>query len=1118
VLPELLSALTARNVTLWVESGDRLRYRAPKGALTPELLDTLKAHKAEVLAWLAAQDARVIPHLPDAEHYALSQAQWRLWMLLQIEGGVAYHVPLHQRLEGSLERAALERALTALVTRHESLRTTFITINSEPRQRISSDAASLAFVDLSAQPDPEAAARTAARAETLRPFDLEGGPLLRATLLKLAPQTHVLLLTLHHIISDGVSIGVLVRDLGQLYGAFMAGQPDPLPPLRLHYRDFAAWQNQQLQDEALAIQRAYWQDKLGGELPTLNLPTDFPRPPVQTFEGTELPFALDEAALAGLMALAQQHHATLFMVLLALFKTVLYHYTTQTDLIVGSPIAGRAHADLENQIGFYLNTLALRTTLDPTQSFAENLRAVRQTVTEAFDHQDYPFDFLVNELKLQRDFSRAPLFDVMLILQNQDERGALGDLQMSAFELESPTSKYDLTLYCKAVNGRLLCGVEYNTALFAPDRMARLCQHFQTLAASVVADPQTPLGELNLLPVAERELLESFNATAAPYPIEKTVVDIFEAQAAREPDKIALVATDATLTYAELNQRANVLAHKLRAQFNLQPEDRVGVLLNRTSWLVVGLWGILKTGAAYVPLDPAYPAERIAYMLDQSACKAVLTETELVALCGETPHFLADSAWPAEHTENPRVPLTPENLIYIIYTSGSTGQPKGVMVNHRNVVNYWPSLETDFGLRASDRFFALTTVTFDPSVLELINGPMLGLRLILAPNSDLLDAEALLALLQREQATVLQLTPSRLKLLLEGRDSSVLASLRVLLVGGEPFPSQLLERLRPLMARGLSVRNIYGPTETTMWATVKDLAQGDITLGQPIKNYRMYVVNEHLAPAPMGVLGEICVAGEGMTRGYCQRPDLTAERFVDWRGQRLYRSGDLGYWRANGELVYGGRNDFQVKIRGFRVELGEIEAGLLRHPAVQAAAVLAPADAAGEHRVLAFVVLRAGQTLTLLEARQFLRQTLPDYMLPSALIPLDKLPVTPNGKLDRKALLAQVEVSPTPAENYVAPRTPTETALVGIWQAVLEIAAPPSVRADFFSLGGHSLKAMRIAAQAQRELGVAVNLLEVLRQQTIENLAAHIDAVPRITPDIAAPTDEELALLDDDDA
>ena len=824
---EFISHLQSLNVKLWVE-GDRLRYRAPQGTMTPALTAELRQSKAEILRLLDDSNIASIQPVPDQPYYELSHAQRRLWILSQLdEGSAAYTIPLSLLLEGDLDREALEKALSELVRRHESLRTTFIAVDGEPRQQVHGRMDfQVDFTNLMEDPLPEEAARTLVRQETLKPYNLETGPLLRVSLMKLASRRHVLFLGMHHIVSDGVSLGVLAREFIELYQSIHKGEPVALPALRIQYRDFARWQNQLLESRAVLVHQNYWHEKLSGEIPVLNLPTDFPRPSVQTFNGKELAFILNPERTRALVAFSRRQGATLFMTLVAMLKVLLYRYTGQRDIIVGSPIAGRNHADLENQIGLYLNTLALRDQFHEDISFESLLQQVKQTATEAYDHQIYPFDRLVGELSLSRDLSRSPLFDVH---GDSSEYGipdlSLENVQTRAFFQESRISKFDLTFEFEETTDGLQVGIEYNTDLFREDRIQRMAGHFRELVDSILADASRSIARLNILPASEqRQVLHEFNQTEQ-YPRGQTLVDLFEHQAESSPDAVAVTFQETQLTYRQLNLQANQVARYLQS-LGIEPGTRVAIYLERSLELVTGLLGILKTGAAYVPLDPAYPKERLAFMLEDSQAAVILTRQHLLdgMLGPSVPPVCLDADRDAilrQKDENPSRGVGPHDLAYVIYTSGSTGKPKGVGVFHHSLVNFLSSMGRQPGLSDRDRVLAVTTMSFDIAALELYLPLVVGARIVLASREEASDGSLLRERLVKSGATVMQATPATWRLLLEAgwQGNAQFTAL----CGGEALPRELA---RQLLERCAVVWNLYGPTETTVWSAIYKVESG----------------------------------------------------------------------------------------------------------------------------------------------------------------------------------------------------------------------------------------------------------------------------------------------------
>jgi amino acid adenylation domain-containing protein len=1140
-----LAALRELGVKLWVE-GDTLKIRAASGVLSADLMHELKDRKPEILALLRPEPGRLIQPLPAQDHYELSAAQRRMWVLAQLpEASAAYNIPLHQSLVGSLDRAALAKALGRLVARHDSLRTTFSWIDGEPRQVVHVELdVPIAFDDLVGSEDAEAIARRLGREEASRPFDLAAGPLLRIRLLRLADRHHVLLFTLHHIIADGVSLSVLARDLGRLYDSARSGQPDDLPVLAFGYPAFAVWHNEQLRGGRMAPHRRYWHDVLSGELPVLNLPTDCPRPALQGFHGRELSFVLPPDRLEALETFCRKRNATLFMALHAVVKVLLFGYSGQEDIIIGCPAAGREHADLADQVGLYLNTIALRSRVRPDVPFEAFFHEIVHSTRESLDHQIYQFDQLVGELNISRDLSRSPLFDVMLIEQSQDEPGlSLGGLTAQpAFE-HTHTSKFDLTFCFKAMPAvGLVLGIEFRTDLFGEERIRRMGAHVFALIDSILADPGQPVGRLNMLTAPERrELLHVFNRGPALIVPDGTVVDLMEAAAAERPGAVALVCGSRRLTQRELHARSNQLAWYLQ-QSGVGPGIAVGICATRSPELVIGLLGILKAGATYVPLDPAYPLDRLTCIVDDAGVSALVMHRAPQDLVHRSPISIdLERDWSriARFPENaPPRRITPGQLAYVIYTSGSTGRPKGVEISHRALLNLLLAMRDAPGLTPDDILLAVTTIGFDIAALEIYLPLLQCARLVLAEDADVADGRRLTVLLERSHATVMQATPSTWHmLLLAGWEGS--PGLKIL-CGGEALSRSLGEQL---LARAGAVWNMYGPTETTVWSTMHRLAPatgaspGPVeAIGRPIANTEIYILDRHMRPVPAGVPGEIHIGGTGLATSYRNRPELTASRFPphpfsDDCGQRIYRTGDLGRFRRNGDVEYLGRSDRQIKLRGFRIEPGEVEAVLVTHAEIGQAAVDVRSDAAGDRRLIAWYVASHGRDVPAAVLRGHLRRQLADYMIPALFVRVGALPTTPNGKVDLKAL---AEPDRVPTGVYEAPRTAWEATLARLWLDILSV--PRIGRHDnFFELGGHSLKATAFIARLQQETGLRLELVDVFRHPTLGALAARcasgaagpviggpaspltdavLSAVVTAQDDIPPATAEELEMLD----
>ncbi|HEX2081440.1 MAG TPA: amino acid adenylation domain-containing protein, partial [Longimicrobium sp.] len=1007
----------------------------------------------------------------------LSSAQERLWFLhrLQPESAV-YNVPAALRLDGALDAEALERALGGLVRRHEALRTTFRELDGAPVQVVAPFAGfhlpveDLTPLDQAAR--EEVAARRTAE-DAARPFDLQAGPLFRASLLRLGAEEHVLLLCMHHVVCDEWSLGVLFPELAALYAAFRDGVASPLPEPAVQYADYAAWEREQLGGGVLDAQLAYWKTALAGAPALLELPADRPRPAAQTYRGARERFELPAALLERLEALARAEGATLYMVLLGAFQALLARTTGSDDVVVGSPMAGRARRELEDVVGFFVNTLALRTDLSGDPSFREVLRRVRAVTLGAYEHQDLPFERVVEAVQPERSLGHSPLVQVMFVQQDAGRAGGgLEGLQLRRLEVEgSETSKFDLTLFVEPHPDGIRGAVEYGTDLFDRATIQRMAGHLARVLEQVAADADLRLSALELLGEAERRtVVDEWNRTDADFPAESCIHHLVEAQAARTPDAAAVVFEAESLTCRELNARANRLARHL-VRLGVGPEVRVGLCMERSLEMVVSLLGVLKAGGAYVPLDPGLPTERLEGMLADAAISVLLVQERfrallpvaaavtVVAVDGDAAEIAVESA------ENLEGGAGPGSLAYVIYTSGSTGRPKGVMNQHGGVVNRLCWMQAEYGLGADDVVLQKTPFSFDVSVWEFFWPLQRGATLVMARPDGHRDPAYLTDVIEREGVTTLHFVPSMLQPFLETADPARCATLRRVICSGEALPPAAVARFHARFPSTVSLYNLYGPTEAAVdvshWPCARGESAAVVPIGRPVWNTRLYVLDAGLHPSPVGVPGELYIGGVQVARGYQDRPGLTAERFVpdpfaSSPGARLYRTGDLARWRGDGALEYLGRLDNQVKVRGFRIELGEIEAVLRRHPSVRDCAVVALADAAGG-RLAAYVAGGADEAAL----REHLRRTLPEYMVPSAFVALERFPLTPSGKLDRKALPAPDLASAE--EKYVAPRAPVEEVLAEIWAEVLRLERV-GVHDSFFDLGGHSLLIMRLLA------------------------------------------------------
>ncbi len=1033
----------------------------------------------------------------------LSFAQQRLWFLQQLEpDSCAYNTPKALRMSGVLDVDALQRTLDAIVDRHEALRTNFIAPDGTPLQVVTeARSVELPVIDLGTLPEPERETEMRRRieAESRRPFDLSRDLKLRAALLRLGAMDHVLLLTIHHVASDGWSIRVLVRELAAFYEAFAVGRPPSLLPLPIQYADYAVWQREWLQGPVLEIQLAYWRRRLDGPPSRRDLPTDRPRPVIQTFEGAHQTMLLPARLAERLMALSRAEGVTPFMTLLAAFQTLLSRYTGQDDIVVGSPIAGRTRVETEGLIGFFVNTLTLRADLSGDPTFLELLRRTRDVALGAYAHQDVPFERLVEELQPERDTSRSPIFQVMFAFQNTPPSALrLSGLSVTSLEVETGTAKFDLTLYVDGDAEGLRATLEYNSDLFETGTISRMLGHLRTLLEGIVADPGRRLSALPLLTEGERRrLLVDWNDTAAEYPRDACIHHLFEAQAQRTPNAVAVVFNESSLTYEELNQRANRIAHHLRA-LGIGPEGLVGICVQRSLDMLTGLLGILKAGAAYVPLDPAYPRERLGFIMEDARPAVLLTQRPLL---GSFPQHAArvaclDSDWgpiAAESEENPASGVGPEDLAYVIYTSGSTGRPKGVQIPHRAVVNFLTAMREKPGITAEDRLLAVTTLTFDIAGLELFLPLTAGARVVIASQDVVVDGTLLHHLLVSTGATVMQATPATWRLLLAAGWSGT-RDLKIL-CGGEALSRDLADELLP---RCSALWNLYGPTETTIWSTIRRIGSknGPVPIGRPIANTQVYLLDRSMQPIPVGVAGELYIGGDGVARGYLGRPELSAQKFLSdpfraESGARLYRTGDIARYLPDGHLEYLGRLDDQVKVRGFRIEPGEIESVLAQHPTVRESVVVPREDTPGDQQLVAYVVPWPECTPVVAELREFLKQKLPGYMVPSHFVTLERLPLSPNGKVDRRALLAPARAEEDRAGESGAPRNPIERQLARIWEQVLGVQ-PIGVRQSFFDLGGHSLLGVRLFAQIEKVFGCRLPLATLFTAPTIAELAVRL--------------------------
>ena len=1093
----LLARLSALDVKLSVE-GSTLRVSAPKGAVTPALQQELACLKLEIIELLKSRGVDPVgrpTRMSRDGDVPLSFVQQRLWFLDQLEPGTStYTIAVRRRLRGALDESALARSLTELVRRHESLRTIFVTRDGEPCQEITpAQPVEPETIDLEAVPavDREAVVEEHVHKEVQRPFSLARGPLFRPVLLRLAPDEHELIVSIHHIVADGWSLGLIARELETLYLAYTTGTASPLPEPALQYADYAIWQRRWLTGAVLDAQRAYWRQHLAGLPAPLELPTDRPRARQSSPAAASHEFTLPPALGNALRQLGRREGVTPFMTTLAGFEALLARCTGATDIVLGTPVANRHHVEIEGIVGFFANTLVLRTSLDGDPSFRELLRRVREVSLGAYAHQDMPFEKLVEDLKPDRKLGQNPLFQISFVFQATQTGGG-------GFDFVTVGSPFDLTLFVReSGEGGMSAAIEYRRDLFQPETIARLAGLYRTLLEGAVAAPDRRLSALPLVEPGElHRILVEWNATATDYPRERSIQGLFEEQADATPEAIAVVLDGRTVTYRELDRRANRLARHLRG-LGVRPGQPVGLCMERSIEMIVALVGVLKAGAAYAPFDLMAPPERLAFMLRDAHVEVLLTQERMLArLPRQGVRAICLDAEPPDVAAEPdrRLPEegTGSSLAYIMYTSGSTGEPKGVAVPHRGVVRLVRG--ADYArLGADETILQLAPLSFDASTFEIWGALLNGGRLVMAP-PGVLSAVDLGALLERHAVTTLWLTAGLFHQLVDER-VEVFRPLRQLLAGGDVLSPAHVRRVRQAVP-GCQIINGYGPTEGTTFSCCFPIPanaplERSVPIGRPIANTRVYVLDGQRQPVPVGVPGELWIGGDGLALGYVDRPELTAERFVTMRlsdtlEERLYRSGDVVRWLGDGTIEFMGRQDSQVKLRGFRVELGEIESVLAQHERVRDVAVVVRAAPAGDKRLVAYVV--ADDPTTPRELRDMLRGKLPEYMVPASFVLLPRLPLTANGKVDRARLPEPDEPREGNGEPTL-PRTEEERQLIAIWEEVLGVRGI-GIRDNFFDLGGHSLLALRMFGRLEQTLRVRLPIGTLFEAPTVEELAA----------------------------
>jgi amino acid adenylation domain-containing protein len=1059
--------------------------------------------------------------LGQPQTHPLSQGQMALWFLYQIAPqSPAYNLMYAARVRSGLDVPALGRAIQAIIARHAILRTTYRARHGIPEQHILPEPkASFEVADCRGMSWEQLEERLDAEAD--RPFHLEDGPVLRVRLFTRSTEDHVLQLAIHHIAVDFWSLGLIIDELAGQYEVERTGQPTRVVRPALQYVDYVHWQAEMLAGPEGERLWKYWREQLSGELPVLFLPSDRPRPPVQTYQGAMRDFPLGRELADAVRALAKAEGVTPYVIFLSVLNILLYRYTGQTDILVGSPMAGRSRPELAKVVGYFSNPVVLRGRLAGELTFRELASQLSRTLLAALEHQDYPFLLLMEKLQPVRDPSYSALFQVMFMWDKPGDSDPLpgfagdpGSARENHLHLEPLASgqrgaAFDLSVTVFELASSFSLKFQWNTDIFDESTMVRIGRNFLVLLEQVLANPGERLCRFPLLTSEEqRQMLEQWNATRTPWPEDKCVHELFEEQARTSPDAVALVFEDKFLSFQELNRRANQLAGDLRQQ-GVGPETLVGICVQRSREMVLGLLGILKAGGTYVPLDPAYPKERLAYMLEDAKPRILLTQEHLMGRL--PPHGSRVICLNAESQgigpeweQNPAHLSRPHNLAYVIYTSGSTGRPKGVEVPHSAVVNLLTSMRREPGLSAEDVFLSLTSLSFDIAALEIFLPLITGARLVVASPEEMADGARLVERMRQTSATAAQATPATWQLIVQADWQST--RLNRILCGGEALPLQLARRLQ--QKKDARLYNVYGPTETTIWSSMHHIDAEDcpVTIGRPLANTQMYLLDSGMSPVPIGVAGELYIGGAGVARGYHNLPDLTLEKFVpnpfsELPGARLYKTGDLARFLADGNIEFLGRMDRQVKINGYRIELGDVEAALRQLPAIGEAVVVARKDETGSHLLVAYVTAGSSsktpppggaEKVTVNELRQFLKEKLPQYMVPSAFVFLDAFPLTPNRKIDYKALPEPETSRPRLAQRMVAPRTPLEEMLAAICTQVLNLQTV-GIHDNFFDLGGTSLRAVEIVAKAN-EAGISLVPEMLFEHQTIAEMAAALTA------------------------
>lgn len=1081
----LLHIINFHGIKLNVIHG-QLKVNAPKGALTADLLEKIKENKEYLVKLISSNTS--ISKAEIQESYPVTPAQQRLWIMSNFDGGnQAYNITNELQLTGDFNVEVFSKAFQILVEKHESLRTYFKqTSKGELRQFIApvdTINTDVAIHDVSNEAEDKEAILLSHYQHT---FQLAKAPLFKLQIVKTSVDNFLVLFNLHHIIGDGWSLELISKELVEIYNALLNGNTIETTNTSIQYKDYAVWLQEAKQQEILLQSEDYWLQRFKGSVPTLELPTVKKRPTIKTYHGATIRHNFSSEFYRTVQDYCKKQSASLFMTLMAGINGVFYRYTNTSDIVLGTTVAGREHPDLENQIGLFINTLPIRTTFDGTKGFKTLLNQQKESLVEAYKHQSYPFDKLVDQLNLQIELSRSALFDVMVILQNQKTvvtptAEMAGNVHLTPYKKEKKYSQFDITFSFIETGSDLQLLVDYNTDLYTEEFIQNLLNHLGQFIQNGIANDMASLYAIDYLTAYEKqELTKGFNTTDTAYDQTQTLVSLFQNMVKNESDEIALVAENTSITYRELDEISDRLATFLLTKYAIQVGDRVAIQLERNEWLPISLLAILKTGAAYVPVDPNFPVDRINYILSNSNCNVMIDATVINAF--------------QEYKEKHTVAMPtvkPADTCYVIYTSGSTGKPKGVKIAHQNVTSFLANAENTLGFAGSKTVAATTNVVFDISVLELFGTLCSGRKLILFSYDELMSSELFLNKLQTEKIEVLQLTPSRFGLIADQINKKDLPALKTMLIGGEPFSKSVFENKNKY--KGIQILNVYGPTETTIWSTVSSIHEADsLHVGKPLANEEIYILSDQLQLQPKWLTGELCISGDGVAQGYLNNEELTAEKFIPHpfkENAYLYKTGDVARWLADGNIELLGRKDDQIKWNGYRIELGEIESAIQRYTSVENVAVLLNVTNS-QKQLIAYVV--ANQSIVVSELRDFLRTIVPQYMLPSHYVQLEKLPLNANGKIDRKALQHIQPLEASTETQYEAPRNELEFMLASIWETAFE-REPIGIYHNFFDLGGHSLLAIKIVSEIQKRLNVQIELTDLFLEPTIEKLAEEIE-------------------------